>query len=281
MRAVAWAVALAAAGLAAACEPVSDKADPLAQSVIDETNLNDLMLTVGDPAESVSYFAAALAREPDRVDFRRGYAVSLARDKKYLEAARIFEEMISLGQAEPRDRLEYAFVLARLDRWDAVQTQVAALPPGFDGERRHIIAAMLADHNQDWATADAAYEQARLRSTNPAPVLNNWGVSLMSRGDFPGAVKRFEEALSYDSRLFNAKNNLAIARGLQGDFALPLVPMTDEEKAIILNNLGMIALRKGDARLARGLFAAAVEAHPRHYEAAAGRLAALEGVVEN
>lgn len=279
MRQLAWLPVVALA--LTACESVSNKEDPLAESVIDETNLNDLMLTVGDPAESVAYFAQALAREPNRVDFRRGYAISLARDRSYLEAARVFEEMIDLGQAEPTDRLEYAFVLARLERWDDVRAQMAAIPPGLDTARLHLMHGMVADHEQNWGAADAAYEQARLRATNPAPILNNWGVSRMSRGDLEAAIDTFEQALSYDSRLFNAKNNLAIARGLSGDFSLPLVPMTDEEKAIILNNLGLIALRQGEERLARGLFAAAVEAHPRHYEAAANRLAALEAIVEN
>lgn len=91
----------------------------------------------------------------------------------------------------------------------------------------------------------------------------------------------FERALSYDGRLFSAKNNLAIARGLQRNYQLPAVPMTETEQAIILNNLGLIALRRGDTKIAKGLFAAAVDVHPRHYEAAAAKLAALDGVVEN
>ncbi len=280
MKTVPAFLALAALALAG-CESVSEKQDPLAQTVIDDANLNDLMLTAGDPGEAVNYFAAAVAREPDRVDFRRGYALSLARAKRYLESARIYGEMVSLGQATQEDRLDYAYVLVHLEKWDEVQTQLAAVPAGNDSSRHHLIRAMVADHNQDWAAADAAYEKARLRTTSPAPVLNNWGVSQMSRGDFDSAISTFEQALSYDARLFNAKNNLAIARGLKGDFSLPLVPMTDEEKAIILNNLGLIALRKGDERMARGLFAAAVDTHPRHYEAAAGRLAKLEAIVEN
>ena len=67
-----------------------------------------------------------------------------------------------------------------------------------------------------------------------------------------------------------------ISRGLQGNFELPIVPMTEREKAIILNNLGLIALRQDKKNIAKGLFAAAVEAHPQHYEAASDRLAALD-----
>lgn len=69
-------------------------------------------------------------------------------------------------------------------------------------------------------------------------------------------------------------------RGLQGQYTLPLVPLTDEEKAILLNNLGIIAMRQGDERMAKGLFAAAVELHPQHYSGAADRLAALEANVQ-
>ena len=269
------------AGLVAGCESVSDKEDPLAKNVVDEANLTDLLLTAGNPEESVAYFQSALAKEPDRADFRRGLAISLARAKRLPEASRVYQEMITLGQAEPMDRLEYAFVSARLDKWDDVRSIVAQLPGGLNTGRRHMAEAMLADHDQNWAAADAAYARAETLSTNPANVLNNWGVSLMSRGDLPAASRSFEKALTYNARLFSAKNNLAISRGLQGNYQLPVVPMTEKEKAIILNNLGMIALRKNEKRIAKGLFAAAVDAHPQHYEAAANRLASLEAVVEN
>lgn len=274
---------VAALALLGACDRLSfdQSAEPKGQDVIDEANLTDLLLTAGDPEESISYFQNGLAQDPDRVDFRRGLAISLTRAKRYPEAARIYEEMITLNQAEPTDKLDYALVAARLDKWPDVRAAVSTLPPGLNSGRRHMVEAMLADSEQNWAAADAAYARAETMSTNPASVLNNWGVSLMSRGDMAGAQTTFQRALTYNGRLFNAKNNLAIVRGLQGNYQLPIVPMTETEKAIILNNLGLIALRKGQQKIAKGLFAAAVDAHPQHYGAAATRLAALEGVVEN
>lgn len=280
-RAATFAALIAVTGLLAACESVSEKEDPLAKNVIDEANLTDLLLTAGDPEEGVAYFQGALAKEPDRADFRRGLAISLARAKRFPEAGRVYEEMMGLGQAEPTDRLEYALVAARLDKWDDVRAVLSQLPGGFNTGRRHMVEAMLADHEQNWSAADAAYARAETLSTNPANVLNNWGVSLMSRGDLPAATRSFEKALTYNARLFSAKNNLAISRGLQGNYQLPIIPMTETEKALILNNLGVIAMKKDQVRIARGLFAAAVEAHPQHYEAAANRLASLEAVVEN
>jgi len=155
------------------------------------------------------------------------------------------------------------------------------LPDGFNTARRHLLTALLEDHRQNWAAADAAYERAERLATNPAKILNNWGISKMSRGEFEAAERLFERAIKFDSRLFTAKNNLAIARGRRGDYQLPVVPMTDTEKAMILNNLGLIALEREQMQAARGLFAAAVAAHPQHYQAAADRLAALEAKVEN
>lgn len=271
-----------AAFLLGACDRQSiAEIDRLKKNVVDEAGLTDLLLTAGDPEEGVAYFQRALEQEPNRADYRRGLAISLTRAKRYPEAARVYQEMISVGQAEPVDRLEYALVAARLEKWTEVKAVVDALPPGMNTGRRHMVEAMLADHNQNWKASDAAYARAETLSTNPANVLNNWGVSLMSRGDLPSAARTFEKALSYNSRLFSAKNNLAISRGLQGNYQLPVVPMTETEKAIILNNLGLIAMRRGDRNIAKGLFAAAVDTHPQHYDAAATRLAALEAVVEN
>jgi Flp pilus assembly protein TadD len=270
------AIMVTAMGLSA-CESVGDKEDPLAGSIIDEANLNELMLTASDPSSAVEYFEQSLAREPDRADFRRGLAISFARDKRYNEAARVYQELITLGQDQPTDRMDYAFVTIRLDRWDDVRTLSQSFPDGLQTPRRYLIDAMVADQDKDWPTADAAYARAEKLSTRPAAILNNWGVSQMSRGDLTGATATFKRAVSFDSRLFGAKNNLAIVRGLQGEFSLPLVPLTDEERAILLNNLGIIAMRKGDEQVARGLFAAAIEAHPQHYASAADKLAALEG----
>lgn len=277
---------LAAAGIAAGtlallsgCE--SPNPEPLSGNIIDDARIEDLLLTAGDPEDAVRYFESALAQEPGRADFRRGLAISLGRAKRYPESARVFEELVALGQAEPSDRVEYAYVAARLEKWDDVKAVVAGLPAGLNSVRRYLVEAMVADHEQQWEAADAAYARAETLATNPAGVLNNWGVSMMSRGELKRAEQTFERALSFNSRLFNAKNNLAIARGLQGEYRIPPIPMTETEKAYILNNLGLIAIRKGDTEIARGLFAAAIEAHPQHYAAAASRLAALEAAVQN
>lgn len=267
---------VAALALAACTGTVSEKKDPLAPNVIDQAGLGDLMLTAGDPEEAVAYFRRSLAESPERADFRRGLAISLSRAGQLTEAARVYQEMEELGQARPGDRLAHAMVALRLDRWERARALEADLPASLRTPRRLVLQAMLADHAEDWAAADAAYREAVGLSSNPASIYNNWGVSHQARGNLSEAEAKFERALGYDSTLFNAKNNLAITRALQGNYELPVVPVTETEKAKLLNNLGIIAMRRGDTGIAKGLFAGAVNAHPQYYQGAADRLASLE-----
>ena len=57
-------------------------------NVIDESNLNDVMLSVADPNEAVNYFTRTLQQNPDRIDLMRGLARSLARAPGQYEPTR-------------------------------------------------------------------------------------------------------------------------------------------------------------------------------------------------
>lgn len=250
-------------------------------NVIDAANLNELMLTVSNPEDGVAYFQNASRQDPTRLDLKRGYALSLARARRHAEAARVFAELEGTPVADDTMRIEYAHTLARLQRWDEAEEQMILVSPQRDTARRHLIVAMLSDQRNEWDLSDQAYERARLLSTNPANVLNNWGVSQMSRGDYRQAQRTFEEAIAYNPGLFNAKNNLAVSRALQGDYRLPIVTVDEVERATLLHNIAVIALGRGDREQAKGLLTMAMEAHPRHYTIAAEKLAALEANVIN
>ena len=76
-----------------ACERAEeDDLDQEIESInaIDEANLNELMLTVSDPEEAVSYFARSSAQQPDRVDFKRGLAKSLVRAGRPADAVPVW-----------------------------------------------------------------------------------------------------------------------------------------------------------------------------------------------
>ena len=155
------------------------------------------------------------------------------------------------------------------------------IPPTFETYKRYRLEAMIADSNEEWKNADAFYEIAVGLTTKPSSVMNNWGYSKLSRGDFAGAERLFGEAVTYDPDLFTAKNNLALARGAQRKYELPVIPMSQVERAQLLHTLGLAAVKQGDVEIGKGLLREAIDTHPQHFEAAARSLRALEANVTN
>jgi len=248
--------------------------DPI--NIIDEANLNDLMLTVGDPNAAVAYFREAVSREPDRADFKRGFAVALSNAHRYQDAAVVFQQLEEGVGLSDDDKVEYSLVLTRLERWGEAERVLNSVGSSYETARLYILKGVLHDHNEDWILADAAYGRALELSSQPAIALNNWGVSQMSRGDLPGAISTFEQVVYLEPSMFDAKNNLVLARGLTGDYRLPPISVSETEKAILYHNLALLALRNGDIEVAKGLLANAVETHPLYYPEAAEKLKALE-----
>ena len=90
-------------------------------NVIDESNLNDIMLTVGDPNEAVAYFQKTAAANPERVDLKRGLAKSLVRAKKPKEAAAVWAQVAATPEGTNDDRVEMADALIRANDWTAMR----------------------------------------------------------------------------------------------------------------------------------------------------------------
>lgn len=252
-----------------------------ALNVLDETGIADIMLTFADPSEAVNYFRRSLASEPNRIDFRRGLAVSLLRAQEAEESALIYAQMVEAGQATSADRLAYADALLRTGAWQDAEAQLDAIPPTVQTYNRYRLEAMVADYQKEWRRADSFYETARGLTTRPAAIYNNWGISKMARGDYTGAEALFRKAIGYNSKLFSAKNNMAIARARRKVYDLPVIPMTEIERAQLLHNIGLQAIRNGDVDLGRGLLEEAIDTHPQHFEAAVEKLDALTNTVTN
>ena len=275
-------VSLCAAGVVAlsACEKDIDSAEMDRKfqgvNVVDESDLNEVMLTVGDPNEAVAYFQRTLKENSDRIEIRRGLAQSLVRAKRIPEAKVAWAKVVEHEDSTDDDGVQLADVLIRAGEWDQAEKVLDAIPPTVETYKRYRLEAMIADSNKEWKKADSFYEVAVGLTTKPASVLNNWGYSKLTRGDLPEAEKLFLEAIRHDDKLYTAKNNLVMARGAQGKYILPVIPMTQVEKAELLHTLGLAAIKSGDVKTGKALLREALETHPQHFEAAARALAALD-----
>lgn len=245
-------------------------------NVIDESNLNDVMLNAADPNEAVSYFQRTATANPDRIDLQRGLATSLIRAKRVQEGKVAWAKVVGHPESTDQDKVELADALIRSNDWERAEKVLKAVPPTVETYQRYRLEAMVADSKKNWKKADSFYETAVGLTTKPAPIFNNWGYSKLTRGDFKGAERLLGEAIRHDRNLFTAKNNLVLARGAQGNYTLPVVPMTQIERAELLHSLGLAAVKRGDVETAKGLLRDAVETHPQHFEAAARALTALE-----
>lgn len=247
--------------------------DPV--SVVDATDLNDIMLTVADPNEAVTYFRTSLTKDPTRIEFMRGLGKSLVRAKRATEAAPVFEKLIKHKGSTSEDRIDYADALIRTNDWKGAEKQLNAVPPTVETYKRYRLEAMVADSNKKWKKADSFYEIAAGLTTKPANVLNNWGYSKLTRGDYKSAEKLFIEAITHNSKLFTSKNNLVLARAAQKKYGLPVIPMSEEERAQLMYTAGLSAIKQGDKDIGRGLLEDAIDTHPRHFADAVRSLDAL------
>lgn len=245
-------------------------------NVIDESNLSDIMLTVGDPNEAVTYFTRVVNDNPDRIDAKRGLGKSLIRAGRAPEAVPVWRLVVAHPEVTNDDRVSLADALIRANDWSAAEAELNKVPPTHETFERYRLEAMVADSKKQWKKADSFYEIAAGLTTKPAGVYNNWGFSKLSRGDAPGAEKLFVQALTFDPNLFTTKNNLVLARGAQRKYELPVVKMSQAEKAELLYTLALAAIKQNDVSVGKELLREAVETHPQHFEAAARSLAALE-----
>ncbi len=244
---------------------------------VDQDNLSDIMLTVADPTEAVTYFKNALTVTPDRVDLKRSLAKSEARAGLYAEAAGVLTAVIASPQGTDDDRLALADVLIRSNEWDKAEAILNSIPPTVESYERYRLEALVADSKKDWKKADSFYSIAVGMTTKPQGVLNNWGYSKLTRGDGPGAEKLFIQALTYDPTMFTAKNNLVLARAAQHKYDLPVIDMTQEERARLIYTSALAAIKQGDTVTGKRLLQEAIDTSPTYFEEAARSLAALGG----
>lgn len=245
-------------------------------NVVDESNLSDVMLTVADPNEAISYFQRSLKSEPDRIDLQRGLALSFVRAKRFNEGAIAWKRVTEMDGVTNDDKVRYADALIRNGNWADSEVALDSVPPTFETYERYRLEAMIADANKEWKKADSFYEIAVGLTTKPAGVFNNWGYSKLTRGDYKGAEQLFGDAVRQDPTLFTAKNNLVLARAAQRKYTLPVVEMGQAERAQLLHTMALSAVKQGDVAIGKQLLREAIDTHPQHFEAASRALEALE-----
>lgn len=255
----------------AGCSPMTEEeknADLGPIDVMGQEGMSEIMLNLADPGQAVIFFRERLAEEPENIETKRNLALALVRARQYADAALQYEQIVAVGQATADDRLNYADALVRNGAWEGARTQLDSIPPTVENFRRYFLEALVADHNKQWEKADSFYDIAKGLTTRPGQVYNNWGQSKAARGRLSEAETLFKQAIAADPSLFAAKNNLVISRAKRKVYDLPVIPMTDIERAVLLFNIARQAIDNGDTDIAAGMLDTAIDVHPQHFEPA-------------
>lgn len=69
--------------------------------------------------------------------------------------------------------------------------------------------------------------------------------------------------------------------GAQRKYDLPLIEMSQTERAQLLHTMALSAIKKGDVATGKGLLKEAIDTNPQYFEAAVRSLRALESNVSN
>ncbi len=222
------------------------------QTMAAQLGLGEIELAAGDPHQALEYFNSVAATDPGlRPGALQGQGLALIRLGRPEGAMPLIKEAVTLDPGLWR-------------AWNALGS--------------------LEDSRRNWAAADEAYQHALEIKPDAALVLNNMGVSKMMRQDHVGAEQVFVKVLAADPDMEEAAANLRIAQAWQGRYEDAIQGADDKTLAQRLNDVGYVAMLRGDLAVAEALFLRAISASPTYHKVAhenlqrVGRLKAAETV---
>jgi Flp pilus assembly protein TadD len=136
------------------------------------------------------------------------------------------------------------------------------------------------DSKGQWETASEAYAKALTQRPDEATIYNNRGFSLFMQGRLDEATADLSRAVRLDPELELARINLRLALAWNGKYVQAMSGTSREDMGMVLNNIGYIAMMRGDLENAEAYLVRAMEADPSFNEVAWRNLAHLRDVKE-
>ena len=118
----------------------------------------------------------------------------------------------------------------------------------------------LHDRGGNWDQASLAYDQAIALKPDSAMLYNNRGFSYVLRRHPEAAIADFDKALQLDPKLTAARENLRLAFAWTGQYERALVGVSRKDIGRAFNNIGFVALLRGDLPAAESYLLRSMEA---------------------
>lgn len=121
----------------------------------------------------------------------------------------------------------------------------------------------LNDRTGNWDAAKLAYDHAlEIRPDSPM-LYNNRGFSHLLRRDHVSAIADFDAALRLDPKMEAARENLRLAFAWAGDYDQALVGVGRKDIGRAFNNIGFVALLRGDLPAAESYLLRSMAVDPK------------------
>ena len=120
--------------------------------------------------------------------------------------------------------------------------------------------------------ATAAFLMAEKTAPDTASAHNDLGMAFLNLEQADSAVSHLQRALQIRPDHRVAQANLRIVKATKGDFRGAMAGVEPADRPDVLNNVGYVAMMKGNYDLADRYFRRAIELSPTHHEIAAANL---------
>jgi len=136
------------------------------------------------------------------------------------------------------------------------------------------------DTQGQWEKATEAYSKAIAANPESAVIYNNRGYSRLMQKRLEEATSDFNRALELDPELDVARDNLRLALAWSGKYVRAMSGADQRNLAKVLNNVGYVALLRGDFQNAEAYLNRAMEVDPAYNAVASRNLAYLKHLKE-
>jgi Flp pilus assembly protein TadD len=138
--------------------------------------------------------------------------------------------------------------------------------------------ATIADNKRHPDEAADLFGKAIALNPDSVVLLNNRGYSRLGANKPDEAIADFRKALVLDPISETVQNNLRLAYASKGNYAEATSGVSKEQQSMIFNNVGVIAMQRGDLAAAEGFFARAMESSPSYNTVAAKNIERLNSL---
>jgi Flp pilus assembly protein TadD len=251
----------------------------------------------GAPAEKPQVQTPAPTLSAAQIDSYLSAADASREDGRFSEAIQIYQQVLIADPKSPAAQLGVAECLLGTGKTDDALTAFSALTQNSSVEARALqgkglaqlalkrreqaaqalhdaVAAdpklwrsynalgLIADAKHEFDSAAQSYNAAISINPDSALLHNNLGYSRLMAGKPDEALLEFRKALSLDPSSDTVENNFRLALAAKGDYADAIRGTGADKLPNVLNNVGYIAMQRGDLSAAEGYLTRAMEKSP-------------------